>query len=273
MSVGILNRYGLPFANVVADGTATNNITVGRTVETVTLKLEGTDFDKSMIPQIRVKANGKTILDASGEQLEAINAYRGDPADAGYLDIQFADFTGQTEFDKQVGAFDTTVGIGNITTEVTIAGATAPKLTALLRESARSRPSEAAYAGMMCKLLSYPFNISVGGRLPVTFPFGPGLGAIIKRVHVFHTGHMTGATVKQDGMPIHEKTEAENEREQVRFGRVPQAGMYTLDFVLDGSIGKALNTRDAKSLEWLLDFDAADNGVILVEYLDVLGNL
>ncbi|HJV24569.1 MAG TPA: major capsid protein P2 [Aromatoleum sp.] len=273
MSVGILNRYGLSFGNVVGDGTASNNITVGRTLETVSLKLGGTTFTKAMIEQVRFKANGKTILDATGEQLQAINAYRGDPEDAAYLDIQFSDFTGQTEFDKQVGAFDTTVGIGNITTEVKIAGATAPQLTALLRESARSRPSEAAYAGMMCKLLSYPFNISVGGRLPVSFPFGPSLGAIIKRVHVFHSGNMTGATVKQDGMPIHEKTLAENEREQDRFGRVPQANVYTLDFVLDGSIGKALNTRDAKSLEWLFDFSAADNGTILVEYLDVLGNL
>jgi hypothetical protein len=38
-------------------------------------------------------------------------------------------------------------------------------------------------------------------------------------------------------------------------------------------VSKALDTRDAKSLEWLFDFSAADNGTVLVEYLDPLGNL
>ena len=41
----------------------------------------------------------------------------------------------------------------------------------------------------------------------------------------------------------------------------------------DGAVKKALDTRDARSLEWLLTFSGADSGVVLVEYLDVLGNL
>jgi len=54
---------------------------------------------------------------------------------------------------------------------------------------------------------------------------------------------------------------------------VPQANVYTLDFVADGAITKAFDTRDAKSLEWLFDFGGADNGTVVVEYLDALGNL
>ena len=84
---------------------------------------------------------------------------------------------------------------------------------------------------------------------------------------------MTGLTVKQDSMVVHESLKAENEQEQVRFGKVPQTNFYTVDFVLDGAIKKALDTRDAKSLEWLPTFSAADSGYIIVEYLDVLGNL
>ena len=38
-------------------------------------------------------------------------------------------------------------------------------------------------------------------------------------------------------------------------------------------IKKALDTRNAKSLEWLFDFSAADSGNIIVEYLYPLGNL
>ena len=49
--------------------------------------------------------------------------------------------------------------------------------------------------------------------------------------------------------------------------------VYTIDFVVDGDIRKALDTRTAKSLEWLLEFGGADSGDVIVEYLDPLGNL
>ncbi len=276
MSIGKLTRYGLPFANVVADGTATNNITPGRTLEKLTLKLGGTSLTKAMLQVIKLKANGKAIVDASGTQLQAINAYRGSFADNAFLDLFFADYSMDTEQDKQVGAFDTSVGISNLTTEVKIAGATAPTLTPILVEAGQQRDKSGTplpYAGYLAKLLSYPFNIATGGKLPVTVPFGKENGAVIKRLHVFHTGNMTGITVKQDGLVVHESVKAENEFQQKDHGRVPQANVYTVDFVLDGNIRKALDTRDARSLEWLPEFSGADNGTILVEYLDVLGNL
>lgn len=275
MSVGKLTRYGLPFSNVVATGTATNQITPGRTLENFRLKLGGT-FTKAMISQLRIKANGKTIIEGTGTQLDMINAYRGESTNAAFLDVQFADYKMLAEIDRMVGAFDTSIGIQNITTEVTIAGATAPVLTPILVESANQKaPSgEAApFAGLMSKILSYPFNVSTGGKLAVNVPFGPQSGAIIKRFHVFHGGQMTGATVKQDGLVIHESVATENQFDQTKAGRVPQSNVYTIDFVLDGNIKKALDTRDARSLEWLLEFSAASSGTVLVEYIDPLGNL
>lgn len=276
MSLGVLKRYGLPFSNVVANGKATNNITPGRTLENLKLKLGGTALTKAMLSSIKIKANGKVIIEGSGSQIEKLNAYRGETTNAAYLDIPFADYALNNEFDRMVSAFDTSLGISNITSEVQIVGATAPEITPILTESAAQKSASgevAPFAPYLSKVLAYPFNIASGGRLPITVPFGAQNGAIIKRVHVFHTGNMTGATVKQDGVVVHESVKAENEQEQTRFKRVPQANCYTLDFVLDGSIKKALDTRDAKSLEWLFDFSAADNGDILIEYIDVLGNL
>lgn len=277
MSVGKLQRYGIPYSNVVPSGTATNQITPGRTLENLRLRLGGTTFTKAMISLLRVKANGKTIIEGSGTELDKINAYRGETTDAGFLDLAFADYKMMTELDRQVGAFDTSLGIANITTEVTIAGATAPTLTPILTESAAQKAADgtiAPYAGLMTKILRYPFSVATGGTLPLTVPFGPNNGAIIKRVHVVqNTGNMTGATVKEDGLVIHESVKAENEFEQKRLGRVPQANFYTIDFVADGNVRKALDTRSARSLEWLLSFSAADSGNVLVEYLDPLGNL
>lgn len=275
MSVGKLTRYGLPYSNVVAAGVATNQITPGRTLESLRLKLGGTTFAKSNISALKVKANGKVIVDTNGADLDKINAYRGITQEANFLPIDFSDYSLNNELDRMVGAFDTSVGISNITTEVTIAGATAPTLAAILTESAvqKNNKGEAApYAPLISKLLSYPFSISTGGRLPITVPFGPQSGSIIKRLHVM-SSTMTGATVKQDGLVVHESLLVENQNDQKRFKMVPQTGMYTIDFCIDGDIRKALDTRDAKSLEWLFDFSAASTGTVYVEYLDPLGNL
>lgn len=276
MSVGKLTRYGLPFANVVANGQATNNVTPGRTLENLRLKLGGTALTKAMISLIKIKANGKPIIEATGTQLDKVNAYRGEATNAAFLDLQFADYSMMSEIDRMVGAFDTGLGISNITSEITIAGATAPQITPILIESANQKNPDGTLKGvapLISKLLSYPFNIGNGGKLPVTVPFGPQNGAVIKRMHIFHTGNMTGATVKHDAIVVHESIKVENEFDQTKAGRVPQANCYTIDFVLDGNVSKALDTRDAKSLEWLFDFSAGDNGTVLVEYLDPLGNL
>lgn len=276
MSVGKLTRFGLPFANVVNSGTATNNITPGRTLELLQLKLGGT-FTKAMITLFKLKANGRVLIEATGTELDKINAYRGVTTNAAFLDIPFFDEKMLHVLDRGVSAFDTSNGVSNITTEVTISGATSPTLVPIVVESASQKDSQgnaAPYAGLVGKILRYPFSIANGGTLPITVPFGKDSGAIIKRLHVFTAGGlMTGATVKQDGMVVHESLAADNSNMQVRSGRVPQTNVYTIDFVPDGNIRNALDTRDARSLEWLLTFSAAENGTILVEYLDTLGNL
>jgi len=278
MSVGKLTRYGLPFSNVVPSGTATNQLTPGRTLENLQLKLGGTALTKAMISLFRMKANGKTIVEATGSQLDKINAYRGTgTTNTKFLDVFFTDYSLNNELDRQVGAFDTSIGIANLTTEITTAGATAPQITPILLESAaqKSRQGEMLpFAPLISKLLRYPYNIATGGKLPVTVPFGPVNGAIIKRLHIVsNNGTVTGVTVKEDSLVIHESTKDENEFMQVRAGRVPQVGMYTVDFVMHGDIKMALDTRSARSLEWLIEFSGADSGDIIVEYLDTLGNL
>ncbi|WP_302172872.1 major capsid protein P2 [uncultured Hydrogenophaga sp.] len=276
MSVGKIQRYGLPFSNVVPTGPATNQVTPGRTLEVLRLRLGGTTLTKAMIPSLKLKANGKVIIEGSGAQLDAINAYRGEATNAAFLDVQFADYVMLSELDRMVGAFDTSLGIGNITTEVNIAGATAPTLTPILVESAQQKDKTgvaAPFAPLISKILSYPFSVATGGKLPVNLPFGAQSGSVIKRMHFFHTGTMTGIEVKEDGLVVHESVTAENTFDQQKAGRVPQANCYTVDFVLDGNIKKALDTRTARSLEVLPTFSAAGSGTVLVEYLDPLGNL
>jgi len=276
MPIGKIVRKALPFANVVATGQATNQITIGKTLNTMQLKLGGTAFTKAMISMFRLKANAKTIFEGSGAQIDAINTYRGLTANAAFLDIAFEDLTGLDQMDRLVGALDTSVGIASLTTEIDIAGATAPTISARLLESAPQRNQDgsvAPFAGMIAKQLRYGFSVSAAGELPLTFPFGARNGAIIKRVHVFHTGHVVGALVKEDGLIVHESVKAENEYEQIRNGRVPQTNVYTIDFIPDGNVRNAFDTRRAQSVEWIFTTDLADSGYVVIEYLDTLGNL
>lgn len=275
MSVAKLIRNGLPFANVAANNVATGQITPGKTLDNIQLALGGTVFTKALTTLIKLKANGKVFAEGSGTQFDKINAYRGETSDAAFLTLPFLDVTGITEFDRVVGAFDTS-NVLSITSEVTIGAATAPTLKQILTEEAaqKTRNGEAApFAAVMSKFLRYPWSSSVGGTLPIQLPFGSTSGAVIKRVHIEHTGNVTGATVKQDGLVIHESLKAENEFEQKRWKRVPQTNWYTIDFVVDGNMKKALDTRDTRSMEWLLTLSAADNGFVIVEYLDTLDNL
>ena len=275
MPVGKIERKALPFANVVASGQATNQLTVGKTLNNMQLKLGGTAFTKAMISMFRLKANAKTIFEGSGSQIDAINAYRGMTTSAGYLDVAFEDLTGLDQLDRFVGSLDTSIGIANLTTEVDIAGATAPTLSARLHEAAPQRQADgslAPYAGLIAKQLRYGFSVASSGELPLNFPFGAKNGAIIKRVHVFST-NMTGAVVKEDGIVIHESLKAENDYENTRNGRVPQTNVYSIDFVKDGSVRNAFDTRKAQSVEWIFTFSAADSGYVVIEYLDQLGNL
>lgn len=275
MSVGKTTRKARNFSNVVATGVATASLAIGKTLNNYMLQLGGTSLLKSHLANIRLLANAKVIFEGSGTQIDKINAYRGLTANAAFLDLSFEDLTGLDLIDRVVGCLDTTQGVVDMTAEVEISGATAPELIALQYETAPQKQmdgSASPFAGLVAKQLRYSYNISAGGELPLNFPFGKEIGAIIKRVHVFHT-NMTGATVKEDAIVIHETTKAQNEYEQVRNGRVPQAGMYTIDFVMDGDVRKAFDTRNAKQVDWLLQFSAADNGFVVIEYLDRLGNL
>jgi len=277
MSIARIERYGLPFSNVAANNPSTGNVSPGKTVEAIRLALGGTAFTKAMISNYKMRANGKPIIDvASGTDLEKINAYRGEPTDAAYLDVHFSDYSLNNEFDRHVGAFDTSLGIESITHEMDIGAATAPTLKQILWESGaqKDRSGNAApFAPLIHKLLRYPFAQATAGQLPFTVPFGRQNGAIIKRVHIMHGGNMTAALVRENGLTLHESTATENAAMLTKFKRTPQANMYTIDFVKDGDIRKALDTRDSNSLEWLFTFSAADSGRVYVEYLDVLGNL
>lgn len=274
--IGKLTRYAYPYNNVFANVQTTNEIQPGKTIDYYRLALGfggGGAFTKAMLTEIRMRANSRLIVDTTGPELDKLLAYRGQAADVAFLDVPFADATGLTEFDRMRGALDTSKGIAKLTSELKIGAATSPTLKGILYESApqAGQGGDLPFRGEIAHLTRYPFEKTTGGVLPVSIAAGNGI--IVKRMHFFHTGHIIGMEIKQDGVTIHESTKAENEYEQKKWGRVPQANVYTVDFMLDGNTRKALDTSDGLPLEILPNFDAADNGILLVEALAPLGRI
>ncbi len=279
MSVGKLIRPGLSLQGMTATGgtTVTGNITPGRTLEGIIIKLSGTGADvQDDITLVRLKANGKTFWEGTGTQLTDISDYKTGLADnAVYLHLDFTESrTGRDYQDQMVGAFDTSLGVANITAEITIGTITSGgAIDWYLIESESQRDKNLPYAGLMAKLLRYTSNAGAAGTFSVPLPFGPLNGAIVKRFHIDSTV-ITGVVIKQDGVVVHEtKVAADNQIINSLYGRTNQTNLYTIDFMPDGNLKGALDTRDARSLEMLLTYSGAGSATILAEYLDVLGNL
>lgn len=272
MSIAKITVNGLPFANVAAAGVATANIETGLSIERIQLILGGTTFDETHMTNIKIRSNGKPIVDISGSDLKKLMAYRGVPQSAGFLDIDFTELTGRDLLDQILGSFDTSKGVGQCSIEVTIAGATAPTLAYRVTKSS---PQREGLGGSLQKILRYPWQVSTGGELAIALPFGNINGSVIKRIHITHgvASNVLNATVKQNSAIVWEGTKAANEADQVSHGRVPQTKVFTIDFTLDRNQRNAFDTRDANSLLLLPNFGAADSGDVLVEYYDKLGNL
>lgn len=272
MAVGKLLRKGLTFSNVVASGTATANITPGRALEGILLLMGGTTFNSSHVSLVRIKANAKTIWEGSGAEIDKISKFNGLSYPTTILPILFIELMGRDLVDEMLGAFDTSVGIANITVEVTIAGATAPTLEQYLIES---QPQPDKINEKLSKLLRTPYNVSTGGMLSVSLPFGQANGSVIKRIHIQHgvANNVTAVTVKEDSVVVHESVKAINDAFNQLFRSTNQTNTYTVDFMSDENVRNCMDNRADRSMELLITFGAADSGNILVEYLDTLENL
>lgn len=259
-------QKNLPFFNVVASGVASLSLPLGMTYDRIMLVLGGTSFTKAMITDIKLKLNGKVFFQTTGPRLDAMNSYRGLATDATHLTIDFTELFARDEVGQGVGAIATAEDVSSFTIELTIAGATAPTLESWSQLSGPKR------LGVIAKVLNYPVTFSAGGTFPVQLPFGTNGGAVIKRVNFFHA-NMTALEVKKNGLVIHETNTAINEFSQKENKKVPQAGLYVADFIMDNNLSGMLVTADARSMEWKPTVSAADTLNVQVEYLDVLQNL
>lgn len=196
--MGVLHKLP-PFQNVGANQTAVlPNMPVGMTYDAIHFKLGGTAFTKAQMTNIRVRVQGKQIIDITGTHLDSVNQYMKRTANAAYLSLYFGDPNARTILGQMLGAVDTSRGIRDMSIEVDIGGATAPTLEAwaeLMPPKANDDPNR----DIMRAVLKSTHAISAAGEFSQPIPLGSQAGASIKRLFAFHA-NITKLQVTRDGL-------------------------------------------------------------------------
>lgn len=248
-----------PFNNVVASGTANCDLNslLGTTVESLNLTLGGGSFTKAMITGIQLKANNKVIFETDGSKLDAGETFKNYfvAADATRLSIDLMERKGRTVNTFQTGALDLSKGSGinNLRMEVTIAGATTPTLVCnAIVSPALATPGEEQIRFLFHRRHRVVQTIGAGGLyVPLVIPHlePAGGGSAYKRVMIF-SANLTAIRLVRDGQADFDISKADMQYQQLKDGRLPQANLTVLDFILDNlQQGRLYDTRPVAGVQ------------------------
>lgn len=261
-----------PLAGVAANSKASgkwNNL-LGYTIDRVIYTLGGT-FTKAQITNVKVQANGKTILEDTGSRIDTRMQHRGIAAAAAFLVLDFSEIRARSIQGQRVGSIDTvSSGIRDLNVEIDIGAATSPTLTAIAQVSAAPQ-SDPLYNKLIAKVLPLTANFGAAGEFAVDIPYGRVAGAFIKRVHFFGAT-VTAARVKKNGIDVWNRNDALNDFVLGEFQRTPQANCVCIDFIEDGNLTSVHNAANSNTHEWFVTVNGAGNVTIVCELLDPLAN-
>lgn len=258
----------LPFTNVVASGLATVSLPIGMSYNKIILVLGGTTFTKSMITTLKVRLNGKVILETTGPRLDAQNQYRGLTPQANFLTIDFTEPRAKTMASQYIGNINTAAGVSSLTVEVTIAGATAPTLDSY------SELGPPANLGIIAKQIPFNFTFAASGKFPAKLIDVSNKGGVVKRVTFNHGGNVTAVEVKKNGIVIWDNVlTAVASFWAGEYQKAFQTNAYVWDPCADNNYTNAVTTQDMVSMEFNPTLSAADSVTAVLEILDVLGNM
>ncbi|MGL5181193.1 major capsid protein P2 [Herbaspirillum huttiense] len=272
--------------NVAPGSIATLTIPTGGqlTLTGIMLTLTGTTFTKANINGIKVKIGPRLIWDVSMAQLNAINNYKGNADNPGFIQLDFAERDQDLFPNKEIGGIDLfqAMSIGNVIVEISIAGtAVAPKIDAKgFFEPTQGNP-------VVLKYLNYPASSAVAGKVTLPLNFR---GALIKRVWSFYAGtswtagangNVNRMEVKKNGQVIFDQTCLEARFVQVSFKKTPQANLYVTDFIVDNNAGAQVTTisqaaggtKTYDQFEFNTYLTASDALNNVVEAIDLITNL
>lgn len=204
----------------------------------VKLALSGTTFDKSKIDRVRVKVGSRVIWDLTYAQLNGINNYKNAADSLKYLYLDFTERDQAIFPVKQIGGLDlmALLAVGEVYIELYInAAAVAPAINAIgYFEQAQGNPA-------VMKMVPFSFTQSASGRFTLPIQLR---GALLKRIHCFYNGtawtsttngNLSRIEVKKNGLVMFDQTDLDNRFDQANFRKIPQAGLFVADFIVDNN--------------------------------------
>ena len=257
----LLTKKMPSFDGVAAGQTATVSLPIGLSYHELLLTYSGATLAE--INEIRVVANGQTIQRyTEAADLDLKNQFDGQAAANGVLNIPVGDRYGLktragVEFTKLgTGRLDDPKPITSLQLEVDIdAAAVGPAL------SLSAIQSDADQSGIIKFVHEFIYNPSAAGEFEISdLPKGRDFGQLI-----FQSTNINSIEIFRDGFSVWKRTKAENDKIQGDGVRIPQAGIFVVDFTEKGYGSESLVTKGVQDLRFRLDMAGADTVPLVVE--------
>lgn len=223
--------------------------------------LTGTTFDKTKIDSVRVKLGTRVLWDLTYAQINSINNYKNAADNTKYLYLDFVERDQAIFPVKEVGGLDlyALLSTGVVTVELKVNGAAvAPKIAVTgYYEQSQGNP-------VVLKYVSTTAATNASGKFTLPLQFK---GAVIKRLYLFFSGtawaaatdgNVTRVEVKKNSVVCFDEMDTDNRFTQVHNKKVPQAGMYVVDFIVD-------NNHDAQ----ITSARRLDNGAYVYDAFEI----
>lgn len=230
--------------NVGPNQRATIRLPLGVTYNKIVLFTAG-NITASLLSNIVLKINGgERQRWKTQAHMQARNSYNGSASDANVLEFDFMERNAKDEAAMTLGTYACTqeAGVQDATIEFDLGTYTvtaASKITAIAevdvpsvnRLIVRNRYMQKTLAGAVEEQIIIPYGMN---------------GEQLKRLYVFGTlANIESLRVRREGGDEYEAlTQVQNEFFQKTYGKVPQAGLFVVDFTENNLMGHMLNTAN-----------------------------
>lgn len=233
--------------NVGPNSRATVRLPLGQVYNKIALFLGG-NITASLLTNIVLKVNGgERIRWKTYAQLAARNAYSGNATDANVLEIDFLERFAKDEAAMTLGAYAATAeaGVQDMTLEFDIGTYVVTAASVIKAVAEVDVPS----ANRLIQRNRF-FQKTLAGAVEeqIIIPFGMN-GEQLKRLYVYGAlASIESVRVRREGADEFEAlSQVQNEFFQKTYGKVPQAGLWVVDFTEHNLMGHLLNTAMIQS--------------------------
>jgi hypothetical protein len=228
--------------NVGPNQRVTIRLPLGVTYNKIALFTAG-NINAALMSNIVLKLNGSERIRWNTQaQLQARNSYNRGASDANVLELDFIEREGKDEAAMTLGAYAATAeaGVQDLTLEFDLGNYVASAASVITGIAEVDVPSANR---LIVRNRYYQRVFSGAAEEQIVIPFGRN-GEQLKRVYFFGTlADLVSVRMRREGSDEFEALSvAQNEFFQETYGKVPQAGLYVLDFTEHDLMGQMLNT-------------------------------